>query len=153
MACSRDCRKFGLAALAGSVTFVLLEALVHSQALLGQIYMRPHYATLWNPPADMQGRLWAMLAGQVLAVLAFTKLYAGGYEEGKPPLGQGARFGAAAGFFVGSYHALMSYFVYPVSCRLAAAWFGALVLEFVIVGAVVASIYKFQPHTHPEGSH
>lgn len=148
MACSKDCKKFGLAAFAGFLTLTTLEWLVHGPFLLGRVYMRPHYATLWNPQAEMKSRMSVLWLAHLLSVLFFTKLYVGGWEEGKSGVGQGLRFGAMAGCFVASYYALMSYFVYPVSCKLASAWFAALVMEFAIVGAVVGAIYQPKPHEH-----
>lgn len=150
MACSRDCKKTGLAAVAAFVVFNILEFLVHGQLFMSA-YAAPEYQSVWNPQAVMGSRMMVSLAGYVLYCIAFVLTYTRGYEDAKPALGQGVRFGLLAGLLVFPYHALINYMVYPVSLNLALAWIAAGVVESIILGAVVASIYRpaaEAPHTH-----
>lgn len=146
MACSRDCKKTGLAALAALVAFNVLEFVVHGVALMGA-YMQPQYSAVWNPQPVMNGRMRVSFLGSVAFAAAFTLIYTRGYEDAKPALGQGLRFGLLAGLLVFPYHALTSYMVYPVELSLAFTWIAAGLVESLIVGAVVALIYRPAPET------
>lgn len=140
MSCSRDCKGLGLAAAAAVVFRAAHQFVVH-EVLLKNIYHRAHYASLWNPPAVMQSRMPAMLLSHALYGTLFAVIYTRGYEDSKPALAQGLRYGALIGLFGASYH-IMEYFVYPVSCKLAAAWAGTTFAEALILGVIVALIYK-----------
>jgi len=144
MSCSQDCGKLGKAALAAIVLRAALAYLVHS-VLLNGIYSRPHYATLWNPMDVMKSRMPAMLLSHVLFGFAFALIYTRGYEESKPPLGQGLRYGFWMGLFFAT-GTLIQYAVYPVSIRLMGAWILDDVVSCMIIGAAVALLYKPQPH-------
>lgn len=139
--CSRDCKKFGLAALAVVVSVNVLEFILHA-VLLGPVYMRPQYMMLWNSPEAMAERRWAMLLAYLIFGVVFTKIYAQGYEDSKPALGQGLRFGLLAGLLIAPLNALVEYMVYPVSLGLASAWMAGGVVNCVLLGAVASLIYR-----------
>lgn len=145
--CCRDCKKLGLSAFAAFIVLSALEFLIH-EGLLRQVYAHPWYTALWNSPQAMNGRMPAMWLANAVFAAAFALIYTHGYEEDKGALGQGLRYGFWAGLLTGVHGALMSYFVYPVSCRLAAAWAVAGVAECLVLGAVVALIYRPAPHAH-----
>ena len=146
--CSRDCKKFGLACVAGFVVFNVLEFIQHA-VLLAPVYRKPGYAAVWNPPDVMKSRQWAMFLAYLILAVAFTKVYAQGYEDDKPPVGQGVRFGLLAGLLVAPLHALLQYMVFPVSLKLALAWTAGGILNCVILGVVTALLFRPAPHTHP----
>jgi hypothetical protein len=146
MACSRDCKKFGLSALAAFIVFNLLDFLLHEK-LLSAVYHKPAYATLWNPDAVMKSRMWAMFLAHAIASVVLAKGYALGYEDEKAPLGQGLRYGLFTGLLVSPLGSLMQFFVYPVSLKLAAAWIVGGLVQFVVLGVVIASIYRPAPET------
>lgn len=143
--CSKDCKQFNFAALAAVLLSMGFEILNH-EVLLKPIYDHPWYQTLRNTAAEMKGRRWSILLAHVVFGLAFAKIYTAGYEEEKPALGQGLRFGFYAGWLVSVHIALVQYYVYPVSWRLAAEWAGSGMIECMLIGAAVASIY----HPHKE---
>lgn len=150
MSCSRDCKKLGLAAGAAVVLRFGLEFLVH-QVLLGPTYRKPAYASLWNPEAVMHSRFSAMLLAHLLFGAVFALMYTRGYEDGKPPAGQGLRYGLMAGVLLGQL-SLIQYAVYPVSCKLALAWFVSEVVQCALIGLAVGLLYRFAPaaeHAHP----
>ncbi len=142
---SKDCKQSAVATLATIVSVNVLEALIHDAAL-APIYHRAHYAALWNPPDAMRARMPATLAASVVFSWAFVAIYARGYEEEKPALGQGLRYGLLAGLLSRVAPAMVEFMVYPVSWRLAAAWCAAGLVECALLGMIAASLY----HPHKE---
>lgn len=150
MACSRDCKKLGLAAGAAVALRFGLEFLTH-QVLLGPTYRKPAYLTLWNPEAVMQSRFPAMLLAHVLFGIVFALMYTRGYEDGKCGKGQGIRYGLMAGALLGQL-SLIQYAIYPISCKLALAWFASELVQCALIGLAVGAIYRPAPeaegHSH-----
>lgn len=87
-----------------------------------------------------------MFLSHILYGVAFAWIYAKGYEADKKPIGQGLRCGALVGLF-GVAYSMMDYFVYPVSCKLAAVWAGTTFVEALILGVVIALIYRPSPES------
>ncbi|MBI2070292.1 MAG: hypothetical protein HYT79_06780 [Elusimicrobia bacterium] len=143
--CSKDCKKYGIAAGTSVVLVTAMEFVVH-HLILSPTYQKPEFASIWNTPETMNSRMPAMLLAHALFGLVFAWIYTKGYEEAKPPLPQGLRYGLMAGLLTGVHSALINYFVYPVSCGLACSWAAAAVVECLILGAVVSFIYR--PHSH-----
>ena len=135
-----NCKKLGIAAAAAVAIRTGHQYFVHHVLLLG-VYHRAHYQGLWNPPATMHARMPVMFLSHILYGIMFAWIYAKGYEADKAPLGQGLRFGALIGL-LGISWPMMEYFVYPVSCKLAAAWAGTNFVEALILGVAIASIYQ-----------
>ncbi|MBI3553784.1 MAG: hypothetical protein HY077_14910 [Elusimicrobia bacterium] len=150
MACSRDCKKTGISAAASFIALAVMEFVVHGKLLL-QVYQSAKYAHVWNPDPIMQKRMPVQMAGNLLFAIMFTLIYTRGYEDAKSPLGQGLRFGLLAGLLGPTVLAIHNYFVYPVSWHLAAAWAAAGLIECLVLGVIVSSIYRpapEAPHDH-----
>lgn len=146
MSCSQDCGKFAKAVFAAFAAFNIMEYLFHGVALT-QIYQRPYYQRLWNPIADMTHRRWAGLLAYLVLSALFTKIYVQGYEEDRPWTSQGLRYGLMMGTLISSYHALLSYMIYPVSPQLTFAWIVGGIGEIAALGMIVAAIYR-PSHDH-----
>ena len=144
MASSKDRKKLGIAA---GVAFVALTAMefVFNSVILKGVYQRPQYVHLWNPQPVMGGRMSAMFLAYAIFAILFTKIYTHGYEEGKPVLGQGSRYGFLVGVMVFSFWCLVDYMVYPVSLKLTGAWIAGGVVQTTILGALVSLIYQPRP--------
>jgi hypothetical protein len=146
---ARDGRRVAKAAVAAFVVFNILEFLVHG-VLLKRAYHAARYLLLWNGEHAMNARRWPALLGYAALSWVVARVYAQGYEPEKAALEQGLKCGALLGLLLFSYHAWVDYMVYPVSAKLALAWWAAGVLELTIVGAVVSTVYRpEQPHSHP----
>lgn len=146
---SCDCRRVGKAAVAGFIAFNVLEFLVHG-VLLKRAYHHARYLLLWNHEHTMNARRWPALLGYAALSWVVARVYAQGYEPQKAALEQGLKCGALLGLLLASYHAGVDYMVYPVTGKLALAWWAAGVIELTIVGAVVSSVYRpEQPHSLP----
>ena len=146
MTCSKDCKKLGVAALVAVVALYAMEFVFHGVLLQGVYH---HYQGLWNPGPVMASRRWAMFLAYIVFGVFFTKIYTYGYEESRPSLGQGIRYGLWVGLMVYALGCCLEYMVYPISFKLAGVWFVGGVAETVVLGALVASLYK----PRPEESH
>lgn len=137
-------KKLWIAAAVAFVVLYGLEFVVHG-LLLGPIYRKPHYLTLWNPEHVMMGRMPAMALAYAVASIVFAMIYAQGYEPSKSSVGQGLRCGLLLGTLVSTFHSLIDFAVYPVSWKLAAAWVAAGIAVFCVVGVVIALICTPKP--------
>lgn len=83
-----------------------------------------------------------VIAGQLLFVALFTFIYRKGYEAGKAPTGQGARFGLLIGLLYWGAGSLIQYGEFQVPLALALKSLALGVVEIVILGTIVANIYR-----------
>ncbi len=136
-----NAKKFTMAAIVSVVLAITMEFALHS-LILGETYREPQYATLWNPLNIMQARQPFMFLAHLLFGFTFTLIYTQGYEPSKSAVGQGLRYGLLIGLLAPVHGSLVEYFVYPVSGGLAVAWSMGGVIESMILGTVVALIYR-----------
>ena len=138
---TKDCKKVFVPAVVAVVALNVMEFILHAKVLM-RVYQKPHYEGLWNPQPVMASRKWAMFVAYLIFGFLFTKIYAQGYEPSKPAVGQGIRYGLLVGIMVTTFYALIEYMIYPISLKLAGAWIAGGVIECVILGALVASLYR-----------
>ncbi|HMJ06069.1 MAG TPA: hypothetical protein VK474_07410 [Chthoniobacterales bacterium] len=125
-----------LAVLAGFIFIFASDFLIHA------IWLDPDYkatASLWRPEAEMQQRFAWMLIGQLLCAIAFAVLWAKGFA------GQPVSTGAFFGFFMGvgqQVWAIAFFVVAPLPGMIATKWFCSGVLQALLLGMIVALIYK-----------
>lgn len=107
------------------------------------VWLAPGYqatSSLWRTEDEMQARFPAMVAGQLLIVIAFAVIWAKGFA-----MRGGVTFGALFGLWMGLFQqatTLISYSVSPLPGSLAANWFIAGVLRMVVLGVIIALIYS-----------
>ena len=118
--------------------------------LVHGVWLKPDYEaakSLWRPPTEMRtlGH-WITLA-QIISVVTFVIIWAKGFA------GRDIVTGIIFGLLIGmSQHvwAIVNYVAMPVPGALAAKWFLAGTAESVLLGIVIALIYKpNQPSTAP----
>lgn len=128
-----------LTILAGFVLVFASDFLIHA------IWLAPAYkatAELWRPEAEMQQRFAWMLTGQLLAAVAFAVIWAMGFAGRS--LGTGATFGLFMGI-AQQVWAIALFVVSPLPGDIAAKWFLSGVLQAMLLGILVAAIYKPRP--------
>ena len=131
-------KKFLIAWLVMFVLYIAGGIVVHG-VLLNDDYLA---TGLMRPEAEAQQMMHLMILAHVMMAGAFTWIYARGVEN-KPWLGQGLRFGlAVAVFFVPLY--LIYYVVQPMPGELAAKQIVFDTILTLILGAVVAFMYRGQ---------
>jgi hypothetical protein len=116
------------------VVFFLMDGLVNVVILKSDFAAT---ARLWRPPEEM--KMWIFGVVDLFVAFFFTLIFSTGYE------GKGLPEGLRYGFFVGMLMAVpMAYGTYgamPIPYSLALKWFLFGLVEYLIVGTVVAAIF------------
>lgn len=131
-----NCRRLGLAFVA-LFTFVFASDFLIHGVWLKQAYQDSQ--ALWRMPEEIPKFMSFMIAGQLLASIAGSIIFAKGYE-GKG-IAEGIRFGLLMGLWGAGYF-LVQYAVSPLSGCLVASWVGAGFGQGIIGGVILALIYR-----------
>jgi hypothetical protein len=132
-------RQWCAATLAVAVVYCGLDYLFHEIVLKGQYIAT---AELWRTPAEIEPRMWVLFAGYGLFALVFTSIYHYGYNPAKTAISQGIRYGLLMGLLRWGAGGLLDYPFVPAPDHLYRAWFGIGLGEYVILGIVLALIYR-----------
>ena len=117
--------------------------------LIHGIWLRGDYAAstgLWRTEAEMQNYMGWMVAGQFLAALIFTVIYALGFASKRCP-GYACLYGLAMGLFMQA-NTLIMHAVQPLPTSLAIKWIGSGCVQAVLLGLLVYFAYKPLPETN-----
>jgi len=121
-------------------TYVVYQILGY---LIHQVWLSDTYASLaavWRPEAEMMSKMWVMYVTSAFFCFFFCYIFVRGYEN--RGLGEGFRFGAIIGLFYALPQAYDAYVVYPIPYSLALRWFLSGLVVSIILGSVVAIVYK-----------
>lgn len=130
-------KRFLLAVVVGFLFVLGSDFLIHGVWLAGDYKAS---SGVWRPDADMQAAFFPWIVGaQVLAALSFVLLWAKGFAG--RDLGTGAIVGLYMGMFQ-SIWALVNYAVIPIPRAVAIKWFLVGILQAILLGIIVAAIYK-----------
>ena len=128
-------KKFLLTSLAVFVTLQILDFVIHNLILAADYEA---LVAVWRP--DMMDKMWVMYITGIVFSLLFVYIFSKG-QEGKGVM-EGVKYGFIIGLlvvFVGSFN---QFVVYPIPYGLTWKWIIYGLIEFVILGAVTALIYK-----------
>ena len=131
--------------LAAVVTYIVLMA---SNYLINSILLMPDYNAIPLSHRSMEGimhRFWALALGQLFYAIFFVYIYARGAEHKSWPA-QGVRYGIVMTLFTVIPVSLTQYDIYIVPYMLAIKWMVAGALQMLLLGIIVAAIYK-QPQS------
>jgi hypothetical protein len=103
-------------------------------------------ADLWRTNDAMMHRMWIMLVADLIFVIGAVCIYARGVEN-KPWVGQGIRFGILLALVSPISSSLAGYVMLPVSYVLVVKWMISEALLAIVLGLVMAAIYKSKPST------
>ena len=132
-------KRWGLAGVAAfAVTFVL-DFIAHGRLLM-PLYQQT--ASVWRGQGQAHEMMWLMALGQLLFGLAFAWIYTKGYEDRKPGLGQGLRYGFLIGLLMSIFYVSVWYVVLPVPFVLVAGWMASMMADCLAAGAAVGLIYR-----------
>lgn len=129
--------RFWMAFAACYVVGLLLGFLIHG------VWLDPVYqsmASVWRPKAEADAMFWVMLVSAAVALFAFCYIFTRNYE-GKGVM-EGVRYGALIALLVGIPSALDQFWIYPIPFSLALKWLIAGVAYWIVLGALVAAIYR-----------
>ena len=125
-----------LAIVAGFAFIFVSDFLIHG------LWLSADYkatSSLWRPDPEMHQRFGWMLLCQLLVAAATAIIWATGFAG--RDLGTGARFGLLMGIAMQVW-AIAFYVVAPLPGNIAAKWFLSGLLQAVVLGVIVAAIYK-----------
>jgi hypothetical protein len=126
-----------LAILAAFLTLFATDFVIHG------IWLAPVYkatASLWRPEGEMNSHMGWLSAGQLLAAITFTMIWARGFAAT-------ARYQCAVIYglcmaLFSQANTLISYAVQPLTAEIVWKWIVAGVVQGVILGLVIHSVYK-----------
>jgi hypothetical protein len=131
-------KQFVIAVIVGFIALWVMDYLVH-ELILGSAY-EPFAGTVFRTEEDMMSKLWAMILGEIIFVLMFVWVYTYGVK------GKGAMEGVRYGLYIGLMFSVVSglgmWASTPITAWLAWMWIIFGVIETIILGLIVGSIYK-----------
>jgi uncharacterized protein YjeT (DUF2065 family) len=134
-----DVRRVFLAAVAAFATVLILEVFLHF-VVLADIYRAT--TGLWRTPHDIERLMPLVSVGIGIGMLAFTIIYAQGYERDKAGPAQGLRYGLYMGVFFSAIYCTFMYVAVPVTLELMWYWFFGGLAKFGAAGAVVGWLFS-----------
>jgi len=127
--------------LAIVVTYLVLMA---SNYLIHSVWLMPDYNAISTSHRSFSGilhRFWAMAIGQFFFAALFAYIYSQGVQR-KSWSAQGVRYGILMTLFTVIPFSLSQYDTYVVPYMLAIKWIIAGGIQMIILGMIVAAIYK-----------
>lgn len=126
-----------LSAIAAAFVLIFVtDMLVHG------LWLKPDYqatSSIWRPEAEMTSMMYWMFLAQLICAVTFVVIWAKG-APGRS-IGTGIMFGLLMGLFQQIW-AIVNYVVLPMPGELAAKWFFAGTIQAMLLGLVVALIYR-----------
>ena len=119
---------------------VLTNFLIH-QLLLGELYRSAAMANMMRPEA--QSMLWVHFVTAAFSSYFFTLIFSKGYMG--TGIGEGIRFGLYVGMMMSIPMAYDTYAEMPIPYSLALQWFIYGVIQYIILGVVVAMVFGSKP--------
>ncbi len=124
------------------VVMNVLNVVIHTVLLKSYYYSDPVINILRPGP---EVKTWIYFVTSMVASYFFTFIFSKGYE-GKG-IGEGIRYGLYVGLFISVPMVFDSFTSYPLPFSLAVRWFMYSIAEYVILGMVVAIVFKtFSKH-------
>jgi hypothetical protein len=130
-------KKFWLGVVAVFVVLSIVEAVVNMGIMSGDYQAT---ASLWRPEGEM--KIWLFYVVYAFISYFFTLIFSKGYEGGG--IVEGLRYGFYVGMMMAVPMAYGTYAAMPVPYSFALKWFLCGLIEYMIVGAVLAAVYGKQ---------
>lgn len=129
-------KKVWIGFIAVFIGMAILDYLIHA-VILAPVYMSEPMKSLMRP--DMEGKIWIFYVVYLIIAFFFTLIFSKGYE-GKG-IGEGIRYGLYVGLLMATPMAYSSYAMYPMPYSLALQWFIYGIIEYIILGIIVAAVF------------
>ena len=124
------------------ITFIILYVaggilgyLVH-EVLLGATY--ESLSDIWRP--DMERLWWIQMVTALFLTFFFIYVFAKGYED--KGIMEGVRYGLVIWGFFAIPSIYNQFMIYPIPYSLVWKWLAADLFMFVVLGAIMAAVYK-----------
>ena len=130
-------KRFWMAFVACWVVGQVLGFLIHG-VWLSETYKS--LASLWRPEAEMNSMMWIMMLDSAVLVFAFCYIFTKGYEA--KGVMEGVRYGLWVALLASIPTSFDWYVILPMPLSLSVKWAVSGVVYFVVLGAVLAAIYR-----------
>ena len=131
--------RIALATLASTVIYFILGGILFAASALKREFER--FPEVYRSAESMKGVWPAGIAGMILSMLALSILFAMLPQEGSA-LARGLHFGLLVGVFALGSFVLHNYVNLNIDLRLTLGQAAAYFLQWIVVGVVIASVYK-----------
>lgn len=132
-------KKFWVSFISVFIAMVILNAIIHS-LILGPTYQSDEMKNIWR--TDMQAKMWIYYIVYLITSFFFVLIFSKGYT-GKGII-EGVRYGIYIGFLMSVPMAYATYAMIPIPYFVAVQWFIYGMLQYIILGIIVAAIYGKQ---------
>ena len=129
-------KKVWIGFIAVYIGMVLTNMAIH-MGLLASEYHSETVMKLMRPESD--GTIWIYFVTSAIISFFFSLIFSKGYE-GKG-IAEGIRYGLYVGLLMATPMAYNSYASYPLPYSLALKWFLYGVIQYLILGAIVAAVF------------
>ena|SRR6266849_1556986 len=126
------------------VVLVLTNFVIHG-VLLASIYHSDEMKMMIRP--ESEAKLWIHIVSAFITSFFFTLIFSKGYEGKGIP--EGIRYGFYVGMLMSIPMAYDTYAAMPIPYSLALQWFLYGVIQYIILGAVVAMMFGKKESTQP----
>ena len=121
------------------VAMVIVGFLVHG-VLLDSTYRDASMVHLWRPEEEMM--MGVIFASNLIVSYFLSLVFSKGYQ-GKG-MAEGVRFGFFMGMIMATPMAYATYATMPITYSLALQWFIYGIIEYIIYGVILASVYSMK---------
>jgi hypothetical protein len=111
------------------------------------MYQTDEVSKIMRPESEMNSMMWIYYVVYIIQAFFFTFIFSKGYE-GKGIM-EGVRYGLYMGLLMATPMAYASYAMYPMPYSLALQWFIYGIIQYIILGVIIALVYKNKPAATP----
>ena len=137
-------KKLWVGFIAVYVTMCVTMMIIH-MGLLSSAYRSEEVMKMMRPESD--GTMWIYFVTALIMSFFFTLIFSKGYE-GKG-IAEGVRYGLYVGLLMATPMAYNSYASYPLPYSLALQWFIYGMIQYIILGVVVAAVFGKKQEAAP----
>jgi hypothetical protein len=127
----------------------IISFLIHG-VILTPTYKADPVKSLMRPESEMMGMIWIYYLVYLIVSFFFTLVFSKGYDA--KGIAEGVRYGFYIGVMMATPMAYASYAMYPMPYSLAFQWFIYTLIQYLILGVVVAAVYGKKQTETPAAS-
>ena len=128
------------------IAMAVLNMIIHG-FILSSTYQTDEVSKIMRPESEMNSMMWIYYVVYIIQAFFFTFIFSKGYE-GKGIM-EGVRYGLYMGLLMATPMAYASYAMYPMPYSLALQWFIYGMIQYIILGILIALVYKKNRQQHP----
>ena len=128
------------------IAMAVLNMIIHG-FILSSTYQTDEVSKIMRPESEMNSMMWIYYVVYIIQAFFFTFVFSKGYE-GKGIM-EGVRYGLYMGLLMATPMAYASYAMYPMPYSLALQWFIYGIIQYIILGVIIALVYKNKPAATP----